>query len=147
MNINGYFRWITANFGMKMLYVDGVHYRCYQKTAGLPQGRFVENFGFFIELWGIRNDLQQVWKCFSIGKIWNLEKNFTLDYSRVFGKIPVSRSRPEVETMTLHNNRVNSIHPQSFIQIGPRVSEIIQPTPKMNAILMQVYGVSCKPGA
>ena len=44
-------------------------------------------------------------------------------------------SRPEVENMTLLNLRVNSIEPQSFIQIGPRVSEILQPTPKMNAVL------------
>ena len=43
--------------------------------------------------------------------------------------------RPEVENMSLHNLKVNSIYPQSFIPIGPRVSEIILPTPKMNAIL------------
>ena len=43
--------------------------------------------------------------------------------------------RPEVENMTMHNLKVNSIHPQSFIPIGPRVSEIMGNTPKMNAIL------------
>ena len=40
--------------------------------------------------------------------------------------IPVLRSRPEVENMTLHSFRVNSIYPQSFIQIGLRVFEILQ---------------------
>jgi len=45
------------------------------------------------------------------------------------------RLEAEVENMTMHSFRVNSIHSQSFIQIGPRVFEIIQPTPKMNAIL------------
>ena len=38
--------------------------------------------------------------------------------------------------MSLHNLKVNSIYPQSFIPIGPRVSEILQITPKMNAILV-----------
>ena len=33
------------------------------------------------------------------------------------------RSETEVENFTMHNLKVNSIHPQSFIQIGPRVSE------------------------
>ena len=37
--------------------------------------------------------------------------------------------------MTLHNIKLNSIYPQSFIQIGPRVSEILKVSPKMNAIL------------
>jgi len=41
----------------------------------------------------------------------------------------------EVENMTMHNFRVNSINPQSFIQIGILVSEILGNTPKMNAIL------------
>ena len=38
--------------------------------------------------------------------------------------------------MTLHNIKLNSIYPQSFIQIGPRVSEILKVSPKMNAILV-----------
>ena len=42
--------------------------------------------------------------------------------------------RPEVENMTMHGFRVNSIHSQSFIPIGLLVSEIIGNTPKMNAI-------------
>ena len=50
-------------------------------------------------------------------------------------QFPVFRSRPEVENMTMHSFRVNSIHPQSFIQIGILVSEILGNTPKMNAIL------------
>ena len=79
--------------------------------------------------WGIRNDLELndlVWKCFSIDKIRNLEKNITWDFSQV-GKIPI------FENMTLNNTRVNSIHPQSCIQIGRRVSEILKVPPKMNA--------------
>ena len=47
------------------------------------------------------------------------------------------RSKSEVENMTLHNLRVTSIQPQSFIQIGPRVSEILQVPPKLNAILVR----------
>jgi len=43
----------------------------------------------------------------------------------------------EVENMTMHNFRVNSINPQSFIQIGILVSEILGNTPKMNAILVR----------
>ena len=55
------------------------------------RGRFVEATRFFfIEPRGIRNDLDLVWKCFSIEKIRNLEKNFAWDYSRVFGEIPIS---------------------------------------------------------
>ena len=49
-------------------------------------------------------------------------------------QFPVFRSKPEVENTTVHGFRVNSIHPKNFIQIGPRVSEILQITPKMNAI-------------
>ena len=45
-------------------------------------------------------------------------------------------SETEVKNMTLHNLTVNSINPQSFIQIGPRVSEIMQVPPKMDAILV-----------
>ena len=45
------------------------------------------------------------------------------------------RLETEVKNMTMHNFRVNSIHPQSFIQIGILVSEILGNTPKMNAIL------------
>ena len=43
----------------------------------------------------------------------------------VWEKHPTSglRSETEVENFTMHNLKVNSIHPQSFIQIGPRVSE------------------------
>jgi len=41
--------------------------------------------------------------------------------------------------MTLHNVRVNSIYSQSFIQIGPLVSEILRCTPKMNPILLDRY--------
>ena len=33
-------------------------------------------------------------------------------------------SGPEVENMTMEYPRVNSIHPQSFIPIGPGISEI-----------------------
>ena len=50
----------------------------------------IKLFGFFIEPWGIRNDLELVWKCFSIEKIRNLEKNFTWDYSRGFGETTIS---------------------------------------------------------
>ena len=51
-------------------------------------------------------------------------------------QFPVLRSKPEVENTTVHGFRVNSIHPKNFIQIGPRMSEILQITPKMNAILI-----------
>ena len=111
-----------------------------RKTARQTHGGFAANFLFFIQPWGIRNDLESIRKCFSFEKIRNLEKNITWDYSRV-PQFPVFRSRPEVENMTMHSFRVNSIYPQSFIQIGPRVSEIIQPTPKMNAIIVWVLGI------
>ena len=61
-----------------------------KKTAEQPQGRFAANFEFFIPPWGIRNGLESIQKCFSFGKIRNVEKNITWDYSRVFGKIPIS---------------------------------------------------------
>ena len=61
-----------------------------EKTAEQPQGRFAANFGFFIQPWGIPNDLESIWKCFSFGKIKNLEKYITWDNSRGFGKIPIS---------------------------------------------------------
>ena len=113
-----------------MAFILGVR----RKTARQPHGGLAANFWFFIQPWGIRNDLESIRKCFSFGKIRNLEKNITWDYSRV-PQFPVFRSRPEVETMTLHNVRVNSIYSQSFIQIGPLVSEILRCTPKMNPIL------------
>ena len=56
--------------------------------------------------------------------------------------------RPEVENMTLHNFRVNSIYPQSVIPIGSRVSEILEVPPKMNAILVKgtnLYEPTIKP--
>ena len=104
-----------------------------RKTARQPHGRFAANFWVFIQPWGIRNDLESVRKFFSFGKFRNFEKNITWDYSRAY-QFPVPTSRPEVENMTMHSFRVNSIYPQSFIQIGPRVSEITLPTPKMNAV-------------
>ena len=119
-----------------------------RKTARQAHGGFAANFWFFIQPWGIRNYLESIRKCFSFEKIRNLEKNITWDYSRV-PLFPVFRSRPEVENMTMHSFRVNSIYPQSFIRIGPRVSEIIQPTPKMNAIsdkLSRIFAVSLVPG-
>ena len=51
-------------------------------------------------------------------------------------RFPVFWSKPEIKNTTLHNLKVNSIHPESFISIGPRVSEILQLPPKMNAILI-----------
>ena len=45
---------------------------------------------FFIQPWGILNDLESIWKCFSSGKIRNLAKNNTWDYSGVSGKISIS---------------------------------------------------------
>ena len=116
-----------------------------RKTAGQPRGRFAANFGVFIQAWGIRNDLESIWKCFSFGKIRNPRKilhGIIVEFSRKF-QFPVFSTRPEVENTTLHNPKVNSIHPQSFIQIGSRVSEILQPTPKMNAILIpkiEIFG-------
>ena len=97
-----------------------------RKLLGNHKANLQQILGLLIEPWGTRNYLELVWKCFSIGKLRNLEKNFTWGYSRIFGKFqfPVSRSRPEVENMTLHSFRVNSIYPLSFIQIGLRVSEI-----------------------
>ena len=44
------------------------------------------------------------------------------------------RLETEAENMTIHNLRVNYLHPQSFIQIGTLVSEIIGNTSEMNAI-------------
>ena len=113
----------------KMAFILGVR----RKTARQPHGGFAANFWFFIQPWGIRNDLESIRKCFSFGKIRNLEKTITCDYSRV-SQFPVFRSGREVEKMTLHNVRVNSIYPQSFIQIGPLVSEILSCTRKMNPI-------------
>ena len=117
----------------KMAFILGVG----RKTAGQPRGRFAANFGVFIQAWGIRNDLESIWKCFSFGKIRNPRKilhGIIVEFSRKF-QFPVFSTRPEVENTTLHNPKVNSLHPQSLIQIGSRVSEILQPTPKMNAIL------------
>ena len=107
-----------------------------RKTAKQSRGRFAANFGVFIQAWGIRNDLESIWKCFSFGKIRNPRKilhGIIVEFSRKF-QFPVFSTRPEVENTTLHNPKVNSLHPQSFIQIGPRVSEIFVPTSKMNAI-------------
>ena len=130
---------MASTEGIEMAFILGVG----RKTARQPQGRFAANFWFFNQPWGIRNDLESIRKCFSFGKIRNLEKNITWDYSRGY-QFPVFRSRPEVENMTLLNLRVNSIDPQSFIQIGPRVSEILQPTPKMNAVLPMNNIISMK---
>jgi len=71
---------------VKMAFILGLG----KKTAEQPQGRFAANLGFFIQRWGIANDLESISKCFSFGKIKNLEKYIKWDNSRVFGKIPIS---------------------------------------------------------
>ena len=48
-------------------------------------------------------------------------------------------SRPVIKNMPMlhgpmHSFRVDSMYPQNFIQIDPRVSEILAVTSKMNAI-------------
>ena len=78
-----------------------------------------------------------------ITKTHELSDEILFDFRLRRFQLPVSKKQPtsglgsksEVENMTLHNFRVNSIHPQSFIQIGRRVSEILKVPPKMNAIL------------
>ena len=79
-----------------------------EKLPGNRTADLLQIFLFFIQPWGIRNDLESIRECFSFGKIRNLEKNITLDYSKVL-QFPVFRSRPEVENMTMHSFRVNSI--------------------------------------
>ena len=108
-----------------------------RKLLGNHKANLQQILGLLTERLGFRIYLELVWKCFSIGKIHNLEKNFTWGYSRIFGEFqfPVCRSTTVVENMPLHSFRVNSIYPQSFIQIGLMVSEILRITPKMDAIL------------
>ena len=55
-------------------------------------------------------------------------------------KLPVFRKNWSIsgsrsDRLTIHIFRVNCIHPQSFIQIGILVSEILGNTTKMNTIL------------
>ena len=77
-----------------------------------------------------------------ITKTHELSDEILFDFRLRRFQLPVSKKQPtsglrsksEVENMTLHNVRVNSICPQSFIQIDPLVSEILGNTPKMNAI-------------
>ena len=60
-------------------------------------------------------------------KILYLLVNFgaeILSFSWVGKPISGLTSVPEVENMTLHQFRVYSIHPQSFIPIGQGISEI-----------------------
>ena len=46
--------------------LDGVHFLgVTRKFDWQPHVRFAANFGFFIQLWGERNDLESIWKCFS----------------------------------------------------------------------------------
>ena len=61
-----------------------------RKLLGNHKADMQQILGLLIKPWGIRNYLELVWKCFSIGKIRNLEKNFTWGYSKIFGKIPIS---------------------------------------------------------
>ena len=88
-----------------------------RKNLGNHMADLKKILGFFIHPWGILNDLESVWKYFSSGKIRNLEKIITWDYSGVFEKFqyPVFWSKPEIKNTTLHNLKVNSIHPQCFI--------------------------------
>ena len=74
---------------MRLRGLDGVHFRCDQKNCW-AHGRFAENFWYFIQHRGIRNDLDLIWKYFSFGKIRNLKKNIAWDYSEGFGKTPIS---------------------------------------------------------
>ena len=77
-----------------------------------------------------------------ITKTHELSDEILFDFRLRRFQLPVSKKQPtsglrsksEVENMTLHNVRVNSIHPQSFIQIGPLVSEILRCTPKMSSL-------------
>ena len=77
-----------------------------------------------------------------ITKTYELSAGILFDFRLRCFQLPVyekqltsgSGSKPEVENMTMHNLMVNSIHPQSFIQIGMLVSEILGNTPKMNTI-------------
>ena len=91
-----------------------------------------------------------------ITKTHELSDEILFDFRLRRFQLPVSKKQPtsglrsksEVENMTMHGFRVNSIHSQSFIPIGPLVSEIIGNTPKMNAILgvVDLPGFQCDEG-
>ena len=61
----------------KMAFILGVT----RKLLGNHKANLQQILGLFIEPRDTRNYLELVWKCFSIGKIRNLEKNFTWGYS------------------------------------------------------------------
>ena len=65
-----------------------------RKTAGQPLGRFAANYCGMFYSKGIRKS--------------EVSKDIAWDYSEVTGDIPISgfQSRPEVETMTMHDFRV-----------------------------------------
>ena len=62
------------------------------------------------------------------GKFYH--KDLPFSFRQAYFRLPVfekhpssgSRSKPEIEKLTLH--QFNSINPQNFIKIGPRVSEL-----------------------
>ena len=79
-----------------------------RKTARQPHGGFTANFFIFYptvrhpKWFRINSGMFQFWKN------PKSRENITWDYSRV-PQFPVFRSRPEVENMTMHSFRVNSI--------------------------------------
>ena len=106
------------------------------------------------KLVGFHNQIHTCVFCFSILKVTRINHQkltlhlwpeilFSFDFLFqnlqliVYGKQLTSGSKlkTEVFNMTMHIFRVNCIHPQSFIQIGILVSEILGNTTKMNAIL------------
>ena len=75
-----------------------------EKLSGNLMADLLQILFFLIQPWDNQNDLESKCKIFSFGKIRNLEKNITLDCSRVFGKFPVFRSRLEVQNMTMNRS-------------------------------------------
>ena len=67
----------------------------------------------------------------SITELYSLYHKHIFDFRFRCFQLPVSekqpisglRSEPEIKKLTMHQFRVNCIHPPSFIQIGPRVQE------------------------
>ena len=105
------------------LNLDAVHFRCEQKNCRKTTQPFGANF------WGFSKWLESIENVSVSAKSEISEKYYMVRFSgRLTWQFPVFSDRPEVRNMTMHVLYT----PRSFIQIDPRVSEILLLTAKIN---------------